>query len=282
LKRYVFTILSMGVGVLAGCAPALSSFTPAHVAKHKHVQAELGMDVSIPTGSLSALMDAGEVLANGAEERELTEAEQEKLFQAGAALALNPPSATPHIGVGYTLLERLELNGRYSIGAWRLGARYQILEQARHEVDLTVGLGGARYVYEFPIKDQIPVLTLEDFTRWQVDVPLLVGQHGDWYRWWGGPRALFTFYGTELTFHQPAIPGILDEEKAVLGSLDGSGNYLGGQLGGALGYKYVFFAFELTIAKFWTDATLKVLDREREVSIDSWIIYPGFALLGEF
>lgn len=241
----------------------------------------MGLDVSIPTGSIVALVEAGETLSGDARERELTEAEQQKLFQAGASLALNPPSATPHFGLAYTLLDRFELSGRYSVGAWRLGARYQILEQARHDVDLSVGLGGGRYVYEFPIKDQIPVLTLENFTRWQLDIPLLVGAHGDWYRWWAGPRALFTFYGTELVFQQPAVPG-LDTDKVVLASLDGTGNYVGGQLGGALGYKYVFFAFELTLARFWTNAKLNFLDSERDIAIESWIIYPGFALLGEF
>lgn len=265
----------------SGCAPALSSFTPAHVAPRKHLQVEAGVDVSVPTGSIVEVIEAGETLADAGTERELTEDEQQRLFRAGAALALNPPSATPHLGIGYTLFDRFEVGARYSIGAWRLGVRYQALEQAKTGVDLSVGLGGARYVYEFPVSDQIPLLELKDFTRWQLDVPLLVGRHGDWYRWWAGPRLLFTFYGTELEFGQPSIPGVTTE-KVVLASLDGAATYLGGQLGGAIGYKYVFFGFELTCARFWTNAKLKLVDDERDLALESWIIYPGFALLGEF
>lgn len=267
--------------LLFGCAPALSSFTPAHVAPRKHLQVEAGLDVSIPTGTIVDVIEAGETLSDAGSERELTEAEQAQLFRAGAALALNPPSATPHFGIGYTLFDRFEVGGRYSVGAWRLGVRYQILEQQDAKVDLTAGLGGGRYVYEFPVKDQLPLLELKDFTRWQVDLPLLVGQHGDWYRWWAGPRLLLTFYGTELQFGQPEIPGVTSE-RVVLASLDGAATYLGGQVGGAIGYKYVFFGFELTCAKFWTNAKLKISADERDLALESFIVYPGFALLGEF
>ena len=92
---------------------------------------------------------------------------------------------------------------------------------------------------------------------------------------------MLTFYGTELVFKQPAIPGIPTEE-AVLASVDGTATYLGGQAGFALGYKHVFFGFELTCARFWTNAKLQLLDEQRDLALESWIIYPGFALLGEF
>jgi hypothetical protein len=108
----------------------------------------------------------------------------------------------------------------------------------------------------------------------------LVGRHGDWYRVWGGPRLLFSFYETELVFQQPSIPGAT-AEKIALASVDGAGTYLGGQLGFALGYKHVFVGFELTCAKFWTSASLKLLERERDLALESFIVYPGFALLLE-
>jgi hypothetical protein len=268
-------------GVLAlGCAPALSSFTPAHVAPKKHVQAELGFDVSVPTGSITDIIDAGSTIAKGAREHELTDEELEGLFRAGTALGLNPPSLVAHVGAGYTLLDHFEVGGRLSSGAWRLGARYQLLEQALHSLDGTVSLGGGHYSYEFPLSDQIPFIKLEDFSRWQVDMAFLVGRHGDWYRVWGGPRLLFSFYGTELVFEQPSIPGVTTD-KVVLASVDGAGTYLGGQLGAALGYKHVFIGFELTCAKFWTSASLEFLERKRDVDLDSFIVYPGIALLLE-
>jgi len=147
----------------AGCAPALSSFTPAHVAPKKHVQAEVGFDVSVPTGTITGVVDQGATLGNAARDRELTEDEQRRLFQAGAALGLNPPSLVSHVGVGYTLLDHFEVNGRLTSGAWRLGARYQLLQQALQQLDGTLSLGGGHYSYEFPLSDQIPFIKLEDF-----------------------------------------------------------------------------------------------------------------------
>jgi hypothetical protein len=268
-------------GVFAvGCAPALSSFTPAHVAPKHHVQAEVGFDVSVPTGSIGDIIDEAPALAKAAHDHELSEDEQRRLFRAGAALALNPPSLVSHVGVAYTPLEHFELNGRLVSGAWRLGARYQVLQQALQSVDGSVSLGGGHYAYEFPLGDQVPLVHLEDFSRWQVDAAFLVGRHGDWYRVWGGPRLLFSFYGTELVFDQPSIPGVTGD-KLVLASLDGAATYLGGQVGGALGYKHVFIGFELTMVKFWTSASLKVLQNKRDLDLQSFIVYPGLALLLE-
>ena len=262
-----------------GCAPALSSFTPAHVAPKHHVQAEAGFDVSVPTGTISDVIDQGPALSKAAHGHELTREEQQQLFGAGAALALNPPSLVTHLGVAYGLFDHFEVDGRLTSGAWRLGARYQVLEQEQQSVDGTFSLGGGHYSYEFPLSDQIPLLTLEDFSRWQIDAGFLVGKHGSWYRVWGGPRLLVSFYGTELVFEQPAIG--VEPQKKVLASLDGAATYLGGEVGAALGYKYVFVGFELTCAKFWTSASIKVLDDKRDLDLDSFIVYPGFALMFE-
>lgn len=261
-----------------GCAPALSSFTPAHVPAKKHVQAEAGFDVSIPS-NIGDLVDDGALIAKAANDHELTDAEQRRLFRAGAALALNPPSPVMHVGLGYVPLEHFEVNGRLSTGAWRLGGRYQFLNQLEHRIDGTLALGGGRYSYEFPLSDQIPLLKLEDFSRWQLDASFLIGTHGTWYRVWTGPRALMSFYGTELTFRQPNVNGL--GEKIVLASLDGAATYLGGQLGAAVGYKKVFFGFELTCAKFWTNASLEILGSKTDFAVDSFIVYPGVALMLE-
>lgn len=240
----------------------------------------MGFDVSVPTGAINDFVNEAPTLAKAAHEHELTEDEQRRLFRAGAALALNPPSLVTHVGVAYTPLEHFEVGGRLSPGAWRLGARYQLLEQALQGVDGTVSLGGGHYSYEFPLSDQVPLVKLEDFSRWQVDAGFLVGRHGDWYRVWGGPRLLLSFYGTELVFEQPAISGVT-EKKSVLASVDGAATYLGGQVGGALGYKHVFIGFELTMVEFWTSASLKVLQNKRDLDLKSFIVYPGLALLLE-
>lgn len=244
----------------------------------KHVQAEAGFDVSVPS-NIGDLVDDGVLVAKNASDHPLSDEERRRLFRDGAALALNPPSPVMHLGVGYVPLEHFEVNGRLSSGAWRLGGRYQLLDQLAHGIDGTLSLGGGHYSYEFPLSDQIPLIKLDDFSRWQLDGSFLVGWHGNWYRVWGGPRAMLSFYGTQLTFDQPATT--TGAHEIVLASLDGSATYLGGQLGAAVGYKKVFVGFELTCAKFWTNASLKILDSETRFDVDSFIVYPGIALMLE-
>ncbi|WP_437613588.1 hypothetical protein WMF20_12695 [Sorangium sp. So ce834] len=264
-----------------GCAPALSTFQPAHVADKGHVQAELGLDVSIPTGTIASLIDAGVVLADVAESRELSERERQTLFEAGGALTLNPPSATPHLGIGYTALDRWELNLRYTGSALRLGTRYQLLKRDKDGVDLTAGVGVGRYVFGLPVASVLGIVELEDFTRWQIDLPIQVGTAGTWYRVWGGPRLMLTTFDAALTADLPAFTGYPGERE--IAALSGVGLYLGGQAGVAFGYKHVFLGVELTLAEIFTGGELSVLgERVVAVDLDSFIIYPAVGLMVEF
>ncbi|WP_437309539.1 hypothetical protein [Sorangium sp. So ce388] len=278
MRLLAFALLSFWA---CGCAPALSTFQPAHVADKGHVQAELGLDVSVPTGAIASVVDAGVVLANIAESRELTEGERLTLFEAGGALALNPPSVTPHIGVGYTALDRWELNLRYTGSALRLGTRYQLLKRDKHGVDLTAGAGVGRYVIDLPVGSILGLVELEDFTRWQIDLPIQIGTAGTWYRVWGGPRLMFTTFDTALVVDLPAFTGYPGERE--LASFSGTGLYVGGQAGVALGYKHVFLGFELTLAEIFSSGELAVLgERAVAVDLDSFIIYPSIGLMLEF
>lgn len=268
-------------GVLAaGCAPALSSMTPAHVAEHKHVQAALAIDVSVPTSGISDAIDTGKKLAGTATQRPLTADEENQLFLAGASLVLNPPSVVPHIDVGYGLVKNFEIDGRLSTGAWRLGGRYQFLNKTDHGFDLSAGLGGGKYAFEFPVSNVIDVLELKDFERWQVDAVVLAGHRSDFHRVWAGPRLAMTWYSTSLEYTQPPLAGFPPSQ--TLASFDGHGLYFGGQLGGAVGYRWVFLAFELTVAHFSNSANISARGNSVEADGDGWIVYPAVGLLGEF
>lgn len=273
--------LFLFAAVALGCAPALSSLQPAHVAEKGHFQAELGMDVTIPTGTIESVIDAGIAAAKAAESRKLEEPEKKQLFDAGAALALNPPSVVQHLGLAYTILDSWEMNLRYSVSALRLGTRYQLLKHKKHNIDLTVGAGVALYVLQFPVGSILDIVELEDFTRWQFDFPIQIGTSGDWYRVWGGPRLMFTTFGTELVVNLPEVSGYSGETE--IASFDGTGMYVGGQIGAALGYKKVFFGVELTLVQLFSSGALDAFgQRALAVDLDSFVIVPTFGLMGEF
>ena len=269
-------------GVLAatstlGCAPALSTFQPAHVAPAGHILAEGGLEVAIPTGAILDGLDTAKGLGTRAQNGEmLTDAQKLQILDAGVNLVVNAPAIGPHLGIAYTLIDRVEANLRFAGQAFRFGGRYQILKRDSGPFDMTVGLGVSRFSYEFPISDQIPVLKLDDFSRWQIDVPLLIGTSHDFVRVWAGPKLLLTWFETQLTLQIP--------NDVSVARFDGHATYLGGQAGLALGYKHAFVAVELTIAESFGSARTTVAGfnpPSHETKISTLIVYPSIGIMIE-
>jgi hypothetical protein len=250
------------------------------VAPAGHVGAEAGLDVSIPTGTIVDTLNAGKTLARAARTRTLSQDEQVQLFGAGTNLALNPPFLVEHVAISYTPFQHWELALRYASGGWRLGVRRQLLTQAQDGIDLTIGIGGQRFAYSFPVDNVLDVLKLDDYVRWNVDVPITLGKHGDFYRLWCGPRLVFSHFSTQMVLDLPPVNGPSQERQ--LASVNGSGIYLGAQGGAALGYKHLFVGFELTVVRMLGGATLRAFDRQIDVDMGTWVVYPGLALMGEF
>jgi hypothetical protein len=260
----------------AGCAPSLSTFQPAHVAPKGQLAAAVGIEGGVPVGAFTDLVNTGKTLASR-DPTTLSDDDKWKIFDAGVNLVLEAPSVGPHLALSYTPIDRFEVGLRYAGSAYRAGARYQILDHVRGPVDLTVGLGISRFSYEFPLSDQIPVLKLDDFSRWQVDVPILVGTSSDYFRVWAGPKFLFTSFETQLTLEFPGT-------EAVLAHFEGKAAFIGGQAGVAFGYRRLFLAMELTLAEAFGTAHLTAIGLNpptHDTSVSSFTIFPSLGLMGE-
>jgi hypothetical protein len=270
-------LMSLGFGGLAACAPSLSTFQPAHVAPKGHVAASVGVEGGASVGAFTEVIDRGKDLARRAQNNEaLTDDDLWKIFDAGVGLMLASPSFGPHVAVAYTPLDRLEVGLRYAGSAFRFAGRYQLLDHLTGPMDLTVGLGLSRFSYSFPLSDQIPILKLDDFSRWQLDVPLLAGTSRDYLRVWFGPKLLFTKFQTQLRLELEPVP--------TVARFDGTAIFVGGQAGIALGYRKLFFAFELTMVEAIGTAhlTSPALDpMAHDSRISSFTIFPSVGLMGE-
>jgi len=261
---------------------SLSTMQPAHVAPKGHVQATAGIEVSAPTGTFTRVIDAGKALSAAAErDGTLTPEEKQRVFEAGVNVVVVPPSFGYIFAANYTVLDNWEIGLRNAAGGWRLGSRYQFLHHETGPLDLTLGAGIARAATEIPLGDYIPILEIEDFTRYTVDVPLQIGTSRSYYRVWGGPKFLYSHYSTAIRMDLPSTPD--------LATFEGHTWYYGGQVGFAIGYKYVFVAFELTLAGLTGRADVQTAPDPRNgemlarnVDINGFIIYPAFGLIGEF
>ncbi len=259
-----------------GCAPSLATMQPAHVAPKGHFEATAALEIGIPTGAIVRTIDAGKALSAAASQGSLTADQERRVFEAGVNVLAAPPSAGPHLALAYTAADRLEIGIRYAGDGWRAGTRYQILRHQEAPLDLTVGVGLARSVFSIPVGDFIPILGVDDFTRWTVDVPILVGTSRSWFRVWMGPKFLWSHFDT--TFRLSIPHG--NTEQA---SFEGHATYVGAQGGLAVGYRHLFLGVELTLAEAFgsSSVTATSVPAVRPVDFTGFVIYPAFGLMGE-
>ena len=240
--------------------------------------ASAGFEAGVPTGAFGDVINTGKDLASkGQSGQPLTADEKWKIFDAGVNLLLDTPTVGPHVALAYTPVDRFEVGVRYAGAAWRLGARYQLLDHETGPFDFTVGLGVSRFTFEFPLSDQIPVLELDDFSRWQVDLPILIGTRRNWFRVWIGPKILLTKFETQLTLKLP-------NDDQTLARFEGNAAFVGGQAGLALGYKRLFLAFELTLAEAFGTAHLTAVALDpptHDTALSTFTIFPSIGLIGE-
>jgi hypothetical protein len=266
--------------VLTSCAPSLSTFQTARVPPKGHYAVAAGFEGSIPVGTLLDAIDTGKDLGGKIQHGQtLTSEEKWRVFDAGMQLLLSPPSVGYHLIVAYVPVEKLEVSLRYAGSALRLGTRYQLLGSETGPFDMSAGIGVSRFTYALPISDYIPVLKMDDFTRWQIDVPLLMGMQNRFFRFWAGPRFVATFFDTRLTLD-------LQVEDKVLASMSGNAYYVGGQSGIGVGYRWIFLAFELTVTEMMGHAQVSaplITDMpSRTLDLNGLVIYPSIGLMGEF
>lgn len=268
----------LALALAMGCAPSLATLQPAHVAPRGHLQVTAGLEVAVPTGTLVSAVDAGRTLAGSARTQALSAQDQARLFDAGVTFAASPVAVVPHFALSYGIYDRTEVGLRYSGDAWRVGGRYQLLAHEQDPLDMVVGLGLSRAATAVPVGDVIPVLSVDDFTRWTGDVSLLVGTSRSWFRVWAGPKLVYTAFDTSLRAE-------LYMNEQQLATFQGHGLYYGGQGGVALGYRKLFLGVELTLMELSgtasTSATTLAIG-SRTTDISGFVVYPAFALMGEF
>jgi len=278
LGAIMVSVLVSSLGSLTGCAPSLATLQPAHVAPRGHLQVAAGLEVAVPTGTLVNAVDAGRSLAGAGQSQSLSAEQEGRLFDAGVTFAASPVAVVPHFALAFGILDRTEVGLRYTGDAWRLGGRYQLLAHERDPLDMVVGLGIARAATAVPVGDVLPVLSVDDFTRWTGDLSLLVGTSRSWFRVWAGPKLVYTRFDTRLRAE-------LYMNEQQLATFEGHGTYYGGQGGVALGYQKLFLGVELTLMELSGTASTSVTtlaSGARTTDISGFVVYPAVALMGEF
>ncbi len=258
----------------AGCAPVLSTMQPASV--HDGVHVGVGLDGSVAPGVIADAIELGDRLGTEVGQGgTLDEGDLAALYDAAAKVLVGLP------GVGGQLVGAYGWNGRYEVGlrlassAIRVGARWQFLRDEHHGIDASIGLGLSAYTAG-AVAELFDVVKIGDPTRGELDVPLLFGWSNDiGHLWFGGKLQMTGFdYATSID---------TGSETLTLVNFGGSSRYLGLQVGGAIGFRWVWLAAELTVARLSADVTLDVFEgTSRDLAFSATVVAPSIGVMGRF
>ena len=277
----------------AGCAPVLSTMHPATVANHKSVDAGMGYGVSVPVAGVVRSVDTAKKNVERTEDGiPLSDDDRDEIIKTSLGLVLNPPSFGAQYRAAYGIFPKWEIDLRYAVSSWRIGTRYQVLtaEPPSHLVG-SVGIGFSRYVFSLGVPDYLePIVKVDDFTRYDIDVPVLFGISHDIFHVWGGPKLVASFMSTGFDVCTQIDTGSGDCTARTTGTLDGRVFYFAGQAGAAVGYKYVWIAAELTAAyadvqaggTLKSTATTPATNEKRDFHFGDVIVYPVIGIVARF
>jgi hypothetical protein len=259
--RYLPPLLALAL--VTGCASNLSTLQTAKPLARGQFQVSLGAGAFIPAGQIvdvvDVAIDEGKRIKKQVQNNEkvnLTEEDQQRLLSAGLALAVAPPGLVHEFAIRAGLADDWDVGLRYSGISWRLDTKVRILhsgdgeevpENQRRSVDVAVGLAGARHLFKSPVLDVLEIVQIDDFSRWDVEIPLYVStDFGDILRLYAAPK-----YVLSRTKLDEKLINFAEQGKDVTGFDVGlparvKSEFVGSTFGVSLGYKYVHVFAEVT------------------------------------
>jgi hypothetical protein len=259
--RYLPPLLALALAT--GCASNLSTLQTAKPLARGQFQVSLGAGAFIPVGQLAEVADLGitkgKQLKNqveGGEHVQLTEEDQQRLLTAGVSLAVAPPGIVNEVMIRAGLADNLDVGLRYSGISLRLDTKVRLLhggdseevpENSRKSMDMALGLAVARHSFKSPILDLLKIVQLDDFKRWDVEVPLYLStDFGDILRLYGAPKYVYSHTSLDERLINYAEQGY--EVTGFDARLPTSvkSHFVGSTVGVSVGYKYVHVFGEIT------------------------------------
>lgn len=283
------------LAAVTGCASNLSSLQTAVPIEPGHVRLQTGAGVYVPLGSAAHAWDAGRsamdrlrFIHQAGSPYQATLEEQEALLTAGLSLAVFPPSGGYEVGVRTGVVKDVDVGFRYAVNSVRLDAKWrffhlgdpaEVNEFSRRSVDVAVGLGVTRYVLQSPVLELLELVQVDDFSRWDLEVPLYFSQEtGGIFKLYASPKYIFSHTTlderlVEFSGGASSVTGLDLQLPMVVRS-----HFVGVTGGFAIGFKYAHLYLELTAGN--TFCNVDVLGSNR--ALGGLTIYPAAGLGLEF
>ncbi len=259
--RYLPPLLALAL--VTGCASNLSTLQTAKPLARGQFQVSLGAGAFIPVGEIGDAIELGlnqgkqlKKAVKNHEPVQLSEEDQQRMLTSGVALGVAPPGLVQEVMIRAGLADNLDVGLRYSGISLRLDTKFrffhsgdgeEVRENARRSFDMAIGLAGARHSFEGPVFDLLKIVKLDDFKRYDVEVPLYLStDFGDILRLYAAPKYVYSHtrldeqlvnyaeQGYDVTGFDARLPATVKSE------------FVGSTVGVSLGYKYVHVFAEIT------------------------------------
>lgn len=241
--------LTLALGA-CGCSPTLSTMRPARLVPAGHVELGTSFEASLPSGEIRDALDRARGISG-----ELTRADVGLLADAATAALVHSPGIGNQISLAYGVSRRVELDARVSMTAVRGGLRVQLL-RVKPGIYVALGVGVTHQFVGLPIQRFTSAAELRSFSRQELDVPLTAGFSSRAFHLWLGPKLVVARYDASVSACLDRQDGLCAMPATM--ALEGTAAYLAGQIGLAIGWKSVWLAAELTVARLGVDATMQI------------------------
>lgn len=251
-----------------GCSTALSTMQPVEPMAPGHVHASGGMTVNVPVSRIVSAVDAtasmGEQFVRDTSYVP-SEEDRRKTLAAATGLALASPGVNHDFMLRVGAFKNFDVGLRYSGLAAHIDGKYRFFGDEKGWQG-AASLGISKALYSGFAFDALEFVKIDDFSRWNVELPILFGRRlDDFGHVWMGPKYVYSHYTVDAAFQSV---GLVD-------STSGSIHHLGAFCGAALGYKYVFAFAEMSAAWMFAEPTIL----GQKVDLGGLVVVPAGGLM---
>ena len=264
--------LPLVAGALAGCGGGVPLLHPARTLDSGQVRAATGLSGTFAVGSLADSLHAARTEAATNPNLPGTPGSDPTYARGALVSAAVAPGLAPfvgaRVGIGASAEGGLAYTGR--------GARVDIRRSFDFgQWSVSLGAGGDAAFYGALQGGDLPYVDLRSLKGYGIDVPVLLGwqSRAGLYMMWVGPRGGWEHDSIETLTSEPRpnLPG-----EAI--SLSVTRYWVGGVVGGAVGFRHVHVALEVQVAY----QTLSGAYNSTQVDVSGESVTPAAAMWWDF
>ncbi|MFN7135524.1 MAG: hypothetical protein ACK4N5_25860, partial [Myxococcales bacterium] len=241
----------------------------------------------LPTGPALELARAGVGVARSLRQGELrlTPEDQDALYLGAVSLALLPPYPVYELMLRTGVVEDVDVGLKIATTSVGVDARWRFFrggdERAMHQ-HASIGLGASRYLFRNPLFDALELVRIDDFSRWDFEVPLLFSaEYGRIAMGYTGLKYIHTRFRLDQTLYALQGTATLLGAPVLTDSVATPMHFYGAVFGAGMGYQHVFLLVELNVGYVWLRPRLYsfVDDAVRPRNLGGLTVYPAIGLV---